>query len=244
MYLFAYGTLKSGQVRHDMIKHFDGVLVGRYSTMDKFYLGDLQFNAEQQYPALVATDPPTDIDALEREGWHPAHIVGEVYEMPDDVVPSLDAIEVGYHRKTITVATYNSSNDESTEELNVTAYIMPMGDMVDMIVSGVQAGYVLACDYNDDESHYVEWSRNRATPPMLKSAEIISINGRRDEVDVIPDTILETSVVSAAKDGSDAKTVEEFRTYFTENYTTLKSEARYWLNIFNDALVRHNVEQD
>lgn len=73
---FTYGTLRAGQVRHGMLEKGRCKFLGEAVTEPKYTLVSLG-----AYPALLLTGH--------------TEVKGEVYEIPDDILESIDWIE-GY----------------------------------------------------------------------------------------------------------------------------------------------------
>jgi gamma-glutamylcyclotransferase (GGCT)/AIG2-like uncharacterized protein YtfP len=156
-----------GNSRHEMVKELSGVYKGDYKTVDQFYLADLNFGeVGQHFPAMIATDPPTEGDTLEQKGWHSAKIHGEVYEISDNFIPFFDGIEAGYFRKQIIVEMLLDGNGDHPMEkdpiIEATVYLMPMGDVVTLLnqVQGDWNGAYsppLVEDFNVTNRDGVEW---------------------------------------------------------------------------------------
>lgn len=106
MYLFTYGTLKSGQSRHGILARCK--FYGEGSTIEKKY--KLYHVLSGRFPALV-------------EDESGRYIIGELYKVSSDIVRYLDNIE-GIHAKPplYTKSTIQIRNREFSEPVEAITY--------------------------------------------------------------------------------------------------------------------------
>ncbi len=82
--LFVYGTLKRGQPLHYLLASARFLGVGRVRGYALYDLGE--------YPAARPAEPQN-------------FVRGEIYEVPEEIIPILDEVEDEYHRERARVET-------------------------------------------------------------------------------------------------------------------------------------------
>ena len=85
MYVFVYGSLRRGFPNHFFLEK--SIYMGEYHTVDKYHMvGQIS----RAYPYIVK--PEHDL------GSDPVHIIGELYDIDEDVLADLDNLE-GYEQE-------------------------------------------------------------------------------------------------------------------------------------------------
>ena len=85
MYVFVYGSLRRGFPNHFFL--VKSIYMGEYHTVDKYHMvGQIS----RAYPYIVK--PEHDL------GSDPVHIIGELYDIDEDVLADLDNLE-GYEQE-------------------------------------------------------------------------------------------------------------------------------------------------
>lgn len=96
--IFVYGTLKRGYPLNSFLVERGAAFVGEATTIDRFNLID------------------AGVPVIMRNATTGARVKGEVWRIPDDILPRLDRIEAAYTRQLIKVNIGEGESDAYTYE--------------------------------------------------------------------------------------------------------------------------------
>lgn len=247
MKLFTYGTLMDSCSRHDILKGVGAEYLGDYITQDQFHLVHITAG---KWPAAI--QPHSDCKPM--EDWPSYKIKGELYELPDNphVLSLISSLEVGYTCIKGKFDRVDASDYVVGLEVE-DAYMYVIEDgMFPWYISGGHFSL-----YEDAEDGIVEWSpegpgtqdqqlRFEPEPEPEPESNIVAIGSvfNFNVAENIDAGVLESAVVTAAKDEYTGTTVEGFTEYYQRNMVRLASEARYWYEVLCQAHQLSKVEQD
>lgn len=114
-FVFVYGTLKAGKVNHDLINKASVKFIGKAFTVSKLYV-----MYEKAFPVVFK------ISEEKKSFFQTAHISGEIYKVPTELMPTLDMLEsngVMYQRRRENFILKNNQNDKDNRLIKAWIYL-------------------------------------------------------------------------------------------------------------------------